>query len=51
MLIGYTGGINSHYWLVLLLPVVSAATTFGVVGTRWPSPLLAGGSYPASFSS
>ena len=33
VLIGYTKGINSKYWLVLLLPVVSAATTFGVVGT------------------
>ena len=33
VLIGYTGGIDSRYWLVLLLPVVSAATTFGVLGT------------------
>jgi len=33
LLIGYTRGIASNYWLVLLLPVVSAATTFGVVGT------------------
>ena len=33
VLIGYTKGINSKYWLVLLLPVVSAATTFGGVGT------------------
>jgi len=33
MLIGYTSGINSVYWPVLLLPVVSAATMFGVIGT------------------
>jgi len=33
LLIGYTGGISSRYWWVLLLPVVSAATTLGVVGT------------------
>jgi two-component system, NtrC family, sensor histidine kinase HydH len=33
MLIGYTGSINSVYWPVLLLPVVSAATVFGVIGT------------------
>jgi signal transduction histidine kinase len=33
VLIGYTNGINSKYWLVLLLPVVSAATTFGLAGT------------------
>jgi signal transduction histidine kinase len=33
VLIGFTNGINSKYWLVLLLPVVSAATTFGLMGT------------------
>ncbi len=33
MLIGYAGAITSVYWPVLLLPVVSAATMFGVVGT------------------
>ncbi len=33
MLIGYAGSITSVYWPVLLLPVVSAATMFGVVGT------------------
>ena len=32
LLIGYTGGLESRYWLVLLLPVVSAATNLGVVG-------------------
>lgn len=33
LLIGYTGGIASRYWVVLLLPVVSAATAMGVVGS------------------
>ena len=33
LLIGYTGGIDSRYWLVLLLPVVSAGMTFGILGT------------------
>jgi two-component system sensor histidine kinase HydH len=33
VVIGFTGSIESHFWLVLLLPVVSAAATFGVVGT------------------
>src|ERR1041385_1656455 len=31
--IGFTGSINSPYSMVLLLPVVSAATTFGSIGT------------------
>jgi signal transduction histidine kinase len=33
LLIGWTNGINSPYWIVLLLPVVSAATWFGLAGT------------------
>jgi two-component system sensor histidine kinase HydH len=33
LLIGYTGGLVSRYFLVLLLPVVSAATILGVAGT------------------
>src|SRR5690348_10336720 len=33
LLIGYTGGITSRYWWLMLLPVVTAATTFGVTGT------------------
>jgi len=33
LLIGYTHGVDTRYWLVLLLPVVSAATTFGMLGT------------------
>ena len=32
VLMAYTGGIYSDYWPVLLLPVVSAATTFGAFG-------------------
>jgi signal transduction histidine kinase len=33
ILLGYTGTVVSPYWPVLLLPVVSAATTFGLAGT------------------
>jgi len=33
LLIGYTGGVASAYWLLLLLPVVSGATAFGMAGT------------------
>lgn len=33
LLMGWTGGINSAYYLLLLLPVVSAATTFDLAGT------------------
>src|SRR5262245_55779287 len=29
LLIGYTGALNSSYFLILLLPVVGAATTLG----------------------
>jgi two-component system, NtrC family, sensor histidine kinase HydH len=32
-LMGWTGGINSTYYFLLLLPVVSAATTLAFVGT------------------
>jgi two-component system, NtrC family, sensor histidine kinase HydH len=44
LLIGYTGGLNSRYFLVLLLPVVTGATTFGVFGTLLLA-LVAGGAY------
>src|SRR5206468_5792038 len=44
LLIGYTRGVESPYWLVLLLPVVSAATAFGILGTVAVS-LLAGLTY------
>jgi two-component system, NtrC family, sensor histidine kinase HydH len=30
VLIGYSGGVSSRYWVVLLLPVVSTATVAGV---------------------
>src|ERR1035441_8595094 len=33
LVIGYTGAIESHFWLLLLLPVVTAAATFGLLGT------------------
>src|SRR3954447_19447446 len=33
LLIAYTNGIQSNFWLLLLLPVVSAATVFGMLGT------------------
>jgi signal transduction histidine kinase len=33
LLIGYTRGIASSYYLILLLPIVSAATSTGAVGT------------------
>jgi len=33
LLIGYTHAIASHYWLVLLFPVVTAATVLGAIGT------------------
>ena len=33
LVIGFSEGINSHFWGVLLLPVVTAATTLGVWGT------------------
>ncbi|MEO8662104.1 MAG: ATP-binding protein [Bryobacteraceae bacterium] len=33
LLIGVTEGVNSTYYVILLLPVVSAATTMGALGT------------------
>ncbi len=44
LVIGYTGSIESHFWLVLLLPVVTAAGTFGVLGTLVFS-IVASGAY------
>lgn len=44
LLIGYTGAINSRYWLILVLPVVSAAATMSVLSTLLFT-LLACGSY------
>ncbi len=39
LLIGVTGGIASSYYLILLLPAVSAATTLGAGGTALYSAL------------
>jgi signal transduction histidine kinase len=33
ILLGFTGSMNSDYWPVILLPVLSAATTFGLAGS------------------
>lgn len=44
LLIGYTGGLASSYYLILLLPVVSAATSLGVTSTLLFT-LLACGAY------
>ena len=44
VLIGYTGTIESRYWPVLLLPVVTAATVLGFAGTL-VFILLAAGAY------
>lgn len=44
VLIGYSGAIASNYWLVLLLPVVSGATAFGVLGSLAVS-FIAGAAY------
>jgi len=40
--IGFTYSIDSRYWWVMLLPVVSAATTMGVLGTMVFAFLAAG---------
>lgn len=44
LLIGYTGGLGSSYYLILLLPVVSAATALGALSTLLFT-LLACGAY------
>ena len=44
LLIGYTGGVQSPYYLVLLLPVVSTASYLGFTGTLLSS-LIAIGAY------
>ena len=33
LLIGFTGSLESRYWLALLFPVVTAATVLGAIGT------------------
>jgi two-component system, NtrC family, sensor histidine kinase HydH len=44
LFIGFTGSITSRYWWVMLLPVLSAATTLGVAGTM-VFAILAAGAY------
>lgn len=44
LLIGVTGGVTSSYYLILMVPVVAAATTMGALGTFLVT-LIAGGSY------
>lgn len=44
LLVGYTGGVASSYYLILLLPVVSAATSLGVMATLLVA-LMACGAY------
>ena len=44
LLIAYTNGIQSNFWLLLLLPVVSAATVSGLAATMIFTGL-AGGAY------
>jgi signal transduction histidine kinase len=48
VLIGYTGGLNSAYWLLLTLPVLTGAAVLGVMGTLVVS-VLAAASYLAFF--
>ena len=33
VIIGFAGGVSSGLWVILLLPVISAATSFGLAGT------------------
>jgi signal transduction histidine kinase len=42
VLIGVTGGLTSSYYLILLLPLVSAATTLGLVGSAFFTLLCCG---------
>lgn len=44
LLIGVTGGVTSSYYLILMVPVVNAATTLGPVGT-FAVAAVASGSY------
>lgn len=44
LLMKFTGGVSSSYFLILLLPVIAAATTLGVLGAM-AFALLACGSY------
>lgn len=42
LLLGVTGGITSSYYLILILPVITAATGFGLLGTIVVSAAAAG---------
>ncbi len=42
VLIGYSTGVDSPYWVLLLLPMVSSASSFGIVGTLVFTALSAG---------
>jgi two-component system sensor histidine kinase HydH len=44
LLIGFSGGVGSSYYLIMMVPVVSAATTLGALGT-FAVTLLACASY------
>jgi two-component system, NtrC family, sensor histidine kinase HydH len=39
LLIGFSGGVTSSFYLILLLPVISGATAFGLLGTAITSLL------------
>jgi two-component system sensor histidine kinase HydH len=41
-LIGFSGGVSSSFYLILLLPVISGATAFGILGTAITSLLACG---------
>ncbi len=41
-LIGYSGGVTSSYYLILLMPVISGATAFGLAGTTLVSLVACG---------
>ncbi|MEQ1886089.1 MAG: ATP-binding protein [Bryobacteraceae bacterium] len=41
-LIGYSGGVTSSFYLILLLPVISGATAFGLLGTAITSLVACG---------
>lgn len=44
LLIGFTGSLSSSYYWILLLPVISAGTSFGLLGTQI-FVALSGGAY------
>jgi len=48
LLIGYTNDLQSSYWLLMALPVLSAATALGVGGTLAVS-IVAAGSYLSTY--